>query len=296
MVERAFHFRVLCLLAGFGAVSAPALAAPSEPKTPGGGFGLSSDRREPPTSPRPTAPLASVDRTTGPNAPTDLSHSIGGVCHECNFQGLNMRGLVLTNAAFQQSVFASSNMLNAHFRQSDLSGAHFISADMRYLTAEKIDMSRTQIEGTNLDHADLRDVKLTNASMERISMRGSKLNGCDLSRVTVKEGNLSNSSWMVANLKGARLINVSLDGLDGRQVRMDGFVMEGGSAVGAMFYSANLRNAVFDRVNLTNAKFDSSRLDGANLSTSTGLTAEALATACGDSRTRLPAGLRVKPC
>lgn len=62
------------------------------------------------------------------------------------------------------------------------------------------------------------------------------------------------------------------------------------------FAGADLSGANFTEADVTNASFAEANIAGANLATARGLTQRQLNAACGDLRTRVPRGLRVRMC
>ena len=65
---------------------------------------------------------------------------------------------------------------------------------------------------------------------------------------------------------------------------------------GCNLAGANMGHAKLTAADFTGATIDIVNLKGADLSTASGLTQAQLDTACSDATTRLPGGLKAKPC
>ena len=108
------------------------------------------------------------------------------------------------------------------------------------------------------------------------------------------------------NLAGARLRQADLSASLAGRARFAGGDLRDLNAYGAVMGSADfarsdLTNATFVGAYLEGANFARAKLAGANFSgaemaRARGLTQAQLSEACGDASTRLPRGLRLKPC
>ena len=97
---------------------------------------------------------------------------------------------------------------------------------------------------------------------------------------------VSRSDFARAELPGAVLAHANLTAATFEDANLQDADLSSADATGAEFPGANLSGAVLDHTILA----------GADLGAALGLTATALATACGDDATRLPPGLSVEPC
>lgn len=104
---------------------------------------------------------------------------------------------------------------------------------------------------------------------------------CDLSGRILTGAKLSNSVFNRANFSHAVMTRADAS----RSAFAD-----------ANFAGADLRRVNFNEANVVGANFDNANIAGANFETATGLTQRQLNTACGDTRTRVPRGLRVRLC
>jgi uncharacterized protein YjbI with pentapeptide repeats len=107
------------------------------------------------------------------------------------------------------------------------------------------------------------------------------LAGADLTNQCVKQGNLEG-----AKFDSARLVLMCMSYADFR----------GASFRNADLAGANLAHAQVDNADFTGADLSIASIKGTDLSHTIGLTQAQLDTACADSETRVPAGLRAKTC
>ena len=103
------------------------------------------------------------------------------------------------------------------------------------------------------------------------------LAGADLTNQCVKQGNLEG-----AKFDSARLVLMCMSYADFR----------GASFRNADLAGANLAHAQVDNADFTGADLSIASIKGTDLSHTIGLTQAQLDTACADSETRVPAGLR----
>jgi uncharacterized protein YjbI with pentapeptide repeats len=110
-------------------------------------------------------------------------------------------------------------------------------------------------------HCMLAGADLTNQCVKGGNLTGVDFGGARLVLACMSKANFKNASFRHADLSGANLADSDLDGAD-----------------------------------LTGAVLAITSIKGADLAHSVGLTQVQLDAACGDSKTRLPAGLSVKVC
>jgi hypothetical protein len=129
------------------------------------------------------------------------------------------------------------------------------------------DLYRANLSGQWLVRQDLRKADLSGANLSRANLSGgAKLSGAKLSG---------------ANLSGATLSDANLSGAD---------------LSGANLSVAILRGAFLSGADLSGAILRGAFLSDANLSGTENLTQTQLDEACGNSNTKLPEGLTLKPC
>jgi uncharacterized protein YjbI with pentapeptide repeats len=107
------------------------------------------------------------------------------------------------------------------------------------------------------------------------------LAGADLTNQCVKGGNLTG-----ADFDHARLVLMCMSYAD----------FKGATFRGADLSGANLAHAVLDGADVTGAQMTITSIKGTNLTRVRGLTQTQLDAACGDTDTKVPAGMTVKTC
>jgi uncharacterized protein YjbI with pentapeptide repeats len=136
--------------------------------------------------------------------------------------------------------------------------------------------NRCDLSGANLENGFFQLAVLNEANLA-----GANLDGANLAGAQMNGANLAKASMRYANLSGARLEGADLRGADLSHAWLNWTWLVG----------ANLEGA-----NLTNAVFVGTQTQGTDLSRTIGLTAEQVARACADARTRMPTGLRISYC
>ncbi|MCE9521540.1 MAG: pentapeptide repeat-containing protein [Alphaproteobacteria bacterium] len=133
----------------------------------------------------------------------------------------------------------------------------------------------------DLSKADLRYGFFQLAVMIEADLSGAKFDGANLAGAQLNNANMSNASFAYTNFSGAQL--------QGADMRSSNFS-------NAWLNWAWLAGAKLDGANFTNVNLSGAQLQGADLSKTIGLTDLQLATACGDSTTRLPPGISAPRC
>ena len=110
---------------------------------------------------------------------------------------------------------------------------------------------------------------------------GCQLQGADLSNTCVKAKNLTG-----ANFDGAKAVLMCMSFANFSNATFRGTDLSG----------ANLAHADIDGADLTGAIMDITSIKGTDLTKTKGLTQQQLDHACGDTDTRVPAGLKVHAC
>ncbi|HYH20152.1 MAG TPA: pentapeptide repeat-containing protein [Azospirillum sp.] len=137
----------------------------------------------------------------------------------------------------------------------------------------------------------LEDLAADGVSLERLPLAhavlpGARLGGARLDGSTLSGAKLSSATLAGASLRGADLSAADLEGADLRNADLSGARLTGVRASGAVLAGADLARADLNGADLS----------GVDLRDTRGLTYRQLDGACGDSTTRLPVGLSVRPC
>ena len=179
-----------------------------------------------------------------------------GSCAGCDLSNKAMNGVRLNNANLSGSVFNNSNLSGGSLDGSDLSGAHFRGTLMYRVKGDGVMMPGAVLADATLTEAHLSNAKLAEANLSR--------------------ANLSRAIFSNSDFKGAQFNNANL--------------------TGAQFQGGQFQNARFDGTILIDAKLENADFSGANMFRAQGLKQAQLDEACGDERTRLPAGLSLPFC
>jgi pentapeptide repeat protein len=146
----------------------------------------------------------------------------------------------------------------------------------------RFDLLRANLSGQLLNNVvDLREAKLVLANLSDAYLREANLGGADLFGAK-----LSGASLIAANLDHALLAYADLSGADLSLANLRNSILA----------NANLSGANLYRANLSATGLSGANLNGAKLRDAKGLTQTQLDEACGDSKTKLPEGLTLKPC
>jgi uncharacterized protein YjbI with pentapeptide repeats len=108
---------------------------------------------------------------------------------------------------------------------------------------------------------DLRGADLSNQCVKAGNLEGAKFDGAKLFMMCMSYADFKNASFRKTDLGGANLAHANLDGAD-----------------------------------LTDADLSITSIKGTDLRKVRGLTQKQLDTACGDTETKVPAGMKVKIC
>lgn len=154
--------------------------------------------------------------------------------------------------------------------RANLSGQWLSGQDLR-----RADLSFANLSNVNLNYANLSHANLLRANLSGDGLRGANLTGANLIGATLS-GDLSFAILSVVNLSEAKIGPADLE-----------FANLSGAYLGA---------AKLSGVNLIGAGLSGARLIAAEVTGAMNLTQRQLDEACGDERTKLPAGLTIKLC
>jgi uncharacterized protein YjbI with pentapeptide repeats len=180
-----------------------------------------------------------------------------------NFQALNLCGANLsfanlTAAVLRGSVLTDASLTSASLINADLTNATLAGAILNDACLVRARLRASYIVGAELRQANLQGADLTGAFLYGADLTGANLQGACLAGADLRNSNLTGADFTGANVRGASLANSNVRG--------------------ANFTDADLYNASLGRIDLT---------------ITTGLSMDMLATARGDLSTVLPPGLTV---
>jgi uncharacterized protein YjbI with pentapeptide repeats len=205
-------------------------------------------------------------------------------------------GASLNNASLQGANLTRTNLHGAELRYAHLDSAILIHSLLKVATLIGSSLRGARLDSAILDSAILDSACLIEASLQAARLFGARLRACDLVGATLDAANLDSvyldSAFLVsASLRGAHLSGAILRRADIRNANLDSASLEG-----AILRGANLKEATLRGCDLQYANLDSADISNADLSTALNLTQKQLDAACGDSLTKLPPGLHIKPC
>jgi uncharacterized protein YjbI with pentapeptide repeats len=143
-----------------------------------------------------------------------------------DFQGEDLRGVILARANLQHSRWtgaflsdanlSGATLFQADLSQTDLRGADFREADLRECQLVRVDGRGADLRGAELIQAKLIDANLSGADLSEAYLSGADLTGADLSGAKLDGAYLSGALLLGADLTGS-----SLEGIDLRRARYD---------------------------------------------------------------------------
>jgi uncharacterized protein YjbI with pentapeptide repeats len=178
---------------------------------------------------------------------------------------------------------------------SDLSGANLAGADF----------SATDLRNNNLTGANLEKATLVRASLAGSVAKGSRFARIeayrtDFSQIDARDANFQNAELQRSNFHHAKLAGADFTKADLGRSQFDGADISGDRFSLANVSRADFRGTTINApVDFDHAFFFLARIEGVDLARATGLVQWQLDMACGDVRTRLPAGLtkpKTWPC
>jgi uncharacterized protein YjbI with pentapeptide repeats len=180
-----------------------------------------------------------------------LQTSLPGIqLHDEQLDGFFFYGKNLRAADFQ-----GTSLTSATFTGSDLSCANLRGAVLRDITAQRV-----RLRGTILEGADL-----TRAILSEAARGGNPCSGSDHTKLTdailveaeLDNAHLEESSFQGANLRDADLNASHLEGSDFSSARLKDATLEGAYLDGALLSGADLTGATLRGATLTGATYDS---------------------------------------
>jgi uncharacterized protein YjbI with pentapeptide repeats len=181
-----------------------------------------------------------------------------------------------------------------------LNGSVFDNANLSV-----VDFSMTDLSGSSMKGANFTKASLVRASLARSDATGANFEKAEGYRADFSGIRANTASFLSAEVQRANFTGAQLKGVDFTKAEL-GRVIFYKALIGDTRFSmtnlsrATFHNATFDGpVDFDNAFMFLTRIEGLDLTKATGLKQEQIALACGDGKTKLPAGLSVPttwPC
>ena len=191
-----------------------------------------------------------------------------------DWKGCDKQRLILRKAELQGAHLDGAEMDGTDLAQANLSGA---------------DLSRASVDRARFSEANLERAKLVRLIAYRTNFTGAKLAGADLTKAELMRSNFSGANLSGANLEKAELQRATLGGA----------TLTGANLTGADLGRTNLVKAKLGDARFSQARMFLTRIEGVDLSSAAGMVQSQLDTACGNTQTKLPKGLKAPatwPC
>jgi uncharacterized protein YjbI with pentapeptide repeats len=167
---------------------------------------------------------------------------------------------------------------------ANLSGQYLPEVDLSEAVLDRANLNGADLGGVHLNGADLSGARLSGAYLNRADLSGkTNLINAILTDANLSEAKLIGATLFFADLSGANLSDADLSGAKLSDPRL---ILSGVRVFGTRPIEANLKGADLSGANLSDA----------DLSGVINLTQTQLDGACGNSDTKLPNGLTIKPC
>lgn len=227
-------------------------------------------------------------------------------------------------AALSFMAFATTLILSltaaAATQAADCGGSPAPGLDWRECSKKSLVLQGSNLSGADLGGADfsmtnLSDSNLARANFEKANLMRTWFNGASAEKSNFDHVEAYRSSFANAVANGATFLSAELQRADFSGARLTGASFEKAELGRANFDNATLTGARFSLANLSRADFSSAvfegplafehafmfltRIEGLDLSAATGLEQSQIDLACGDAKTKLPAGLKTPagwPC
>ena len=189
---------------------------------------------------------------------------------DCSKSKIMIPGSELEGANLYSTDFAGTDLSNSNLKSANLEKANLVRASLAGANAEKANFSKVEAYRSNFADISADGASFTNAELERANFGGAKLTGAnfekaELGRADFDKAVISGVRFSLANLSRADLSHATFEG-----------------------------PLVFD-----SAFMYLTRIEGLDLSAAQGLEQGQIDLACGDAKTKLPAGLKAPsgwPC
>jgi uncharacterized protein YjbI with pentapeptide repeats len=215
-------------------------------------------------------------------------------------------GLAVAVVAVTAAV-SGSNAMAASCRDTPDSGVDWSECTKKNLMLEGSDLEKATLVGTDLTQTSLKNVNLAGANLEKATLvrawlEGAKADNAKFDKIEAYRAVFQNvsaqrSSFVSAELQRADFTAAQLSGTNFEKAELGRANFEKAVLTGARFSLANLSRADLSGATLGGpVDFDRAfmfltRIEGLDLSAATGLQQSQIELTCGDSSTKLPAGL-----
>lgn len=193
-------------------------------------------------------------------------------CRTSPFAGVDWHGCGKKNLMLDGSDFVQANLVDVDFSYTDLRNSNFVSADLTKAT-----LVRAALAGARADRANFQRVEAYRAGFQDVRANGASFMAAELQRADFSRAELENANFQKADLSRAIFDQAVITGVNFSYSNLS---------------RADLTTAVFDgAINFQDAFLFLTRIEGVDLSSAVGLDQHQVDIACGNTATKLPAGL-----
>lgn len=193
-------------------------------------------------------------------------------CGSMPSAGINWNDCIKKNLMLEGSDFQGANLADADLTLTNMSGANLSGANL-----EKATLVRAWFTGAQAVKANFAKIEAYRSGFENVTADGASFAGAELQR---------------ANFHGAQLSGANFEKAELGRANFNGAVLTGASFSLANLSRADLSTSQFEGpIAFDGAFMFLTRINGLDLSAATGLEQAQIDLTCGDSKTKLPAGL-----
>ena len=183
------------------------------------------------------------------------------VLEKSNLEQANLSGAILNHANLRNSNLSYATMVGTKFESADLRRCQFSNCNLREAYLYQTDLRRALLQGAKMDRACLHLAVLTKADLRSVTLQDADLSKTNLRQALLQQANLENANFYLADLWQANLQEAHAP-----QAIFTKASLRGASACHANFQRANFDDANLQEANFANADFDEADLQGTNLS------------------------------
>lgn len=200
------------------------------------------------------------------------SHSVQAGCSDRRAPGMDWSGCKKISKMLGNSDYTGSRFDESILTLSQLDKSNFKNASL-----VKANLTRVDATGSRFEGADLSKVNGYRAVFDQVQMTGTNLTKSEFFRASFRQAEFTDVDWSKSELGRVDFDAAKLGGVN--------FSFTNLSRV-------NFGNAALSKVNFDGAYTYLTRFEGVDLRDTQKLTQAQIDQSCGDSKTRLPDGLR----
>ena len=196
-----------------------------------------------------------------------------------------MAGLNWSACTKHLIIIPSSELEGANLHKTDFAGTDLSDSNLKSANLEEANLMRASLADTNAEKANFKEVEAYRGNFSNISADGASFKNAELQRT---------------NFSGAKLAGANFERAELGRADFDQAVLTGSRFTLSNLSRADLSHATFEGpLILSHAFMFRTRIEGLDLSAAQGLVQAQIDLACGDAKTKLPAGLEAPtnwPC